>query len=93
MTYRIRPDDLASLRSYVEGNHPYPFGDFMTAVLSNDFVGAVGRADDYNREIILDWASYLYNEMPGRSGDSTRDFWGSREAVNARIADQRKALP
>lgn len=89
--YRIPDDIRASLDAYVRGEHPYPFGSFVTAVLANDLVGALGQADDENRANIFEYASYLYNEMPGRTGDPSRDFWGSYEAVKNRIAEQRAA--
>jgi hypothetical protein len=92
LTYSQIPQDIQNdLRAYVAGKHPYPFGSFVTAVLANDLVGALGQADENNRAIIFDYASYLYNEMPGRSGDPTRDFWGSYEAVRNRIAEQHAA--
>ena len=79
------------LELYRAGQHPYPFGDFLTAVLANDLVGAFKRADDQNTRIMRDYAAYLYNKMPGRCGDPTRDYWGSCEAVANRIAEQKKA--
>jgi hypothetical protein len=82
MTYRIPEKIQLALAAYVRGEHPFPFGSFVTAVLANDFVGALGLADDY--------ASYLHNEMPGRSGDPEKDVWGSYAAVNNTIARQRK---
>jgi hypothetical protein len=89
--FRISEEIQKALRAYVAGEHPYPFGDFVTAVLANDFVEVVLRADDHNVEILPDYASYLYNMMPGRTGDPTKDFWGSREAVGNRIKEQRAA--
>jgi len=87
----IRPDILDQLIAYREGRHPYPFGDFVTAVLANDLVRAFGAADDENRENLFDYARFLYNDMPGRTGDASRDYWGSYEAVANRIAEQRAA--
>jgi hypothetical protein len=78
----------AELLSYRQGNHPYPFGSFLTAVLANDLVGAVAKADDNNRRIISEYAAFLYNEMPSRTGSPTLDMWGSYAAVNHTIADQ-----
>lgn len=88
---RIRIDDQMELLAYANGQHPYPFGDFLTAVLANDLVGAFGRADGYNAQIMQDYASFLYNMMPGRTGDPARDYWGSYEAVENRIAEQMTA--
>ena len=56
-----------------------PVGDFLTAVLSNDLMGALGRADEYNKVAIFDICSYVYNEIPSGSH-------GSRKAVKDWIA-------
>lgn len=91
MRYGIPQEIQARLRDYVAGNHPYPFGGFVTAVLANDLVGAAMRADDHNVTILHEYASFLYNEMPGRTNDPSRDFWGSYEAVANRIREQYEA--
>lgn len=39
-------------------------GDFLTAVLQNDLMEALGRADSYNRATIFQICSYIYNELP-----------------------------
>lgn len=51
-------------------------GDFLTAVLSNDFVHAWGRADSINSAAMRNWASWLYNECPNSA-------WGSQAKVEA----------
>lgn len=51
-----------------------PIGDFLTAVFSNDLVGAYSRADEANAAAMRDYASFLYSEAP-------RGCWGSAEAV------------
>jgi hypothetical protein len=88
----IPADIQQSLRDYIAGKHPYPFGDFLTAVLANDLVGAFMLADENNVRIIQAYASFLYNKMPLRTGDPSCDFWGSYEAVSNRIREQRDAL-
>jgi len=55
----------------VEGILP---GDFLTAVLQNDFMEACGRADATNRDLLFDYALFLYNDAP-------RWAWGSVEKV------------
>jgi hypothetical protein len=87
----MNPEILNDLREYRNGNRPYPFGSFVTALLANDLVGAFMQADDSNRRAMHDYASFLYNEMPGRTGDPTHDYWGSYQAVQNRIAAQRTA--
>lgn len=49
-------------RLYIEKGTPP--GHFMTAVLSNDLMGAMGRADDINRHRIFDICAFLHNEAP-----------------------------
>jgi hypothetical protein len=45
--------------------HGIPMGDFGRLILSNDFMGAVGRADQDNRDALANWAIFLYNYVPG----------------------------
>ena len=56
-------EDIASITRYVE--HGIPPGSFLTAVLANDFMKAVGRADSRNIHRLATWAAYIYNEIPG----------------------------
>ena len=68
--------DAGTLQRYViHGIQP---GDFMFAVLSNDFMGAVGRADSFNKHNLYEWASVIYNDVPSQCH-------GSRELVTAWI--------
>jgi len=79
LDYGCVPEHMrGGVRRYIENG--IPPGHFLTAVLSNDFVGAIGRADEVNKERFGDWALFLYNELPGR-GSYRQDCWGSREAV------------
>ena len=55
-----------------------PGGHFLTAVLSNDFMEACGRADADNLDALRAWAAVLYNAAP-------RGCYGSAEAVSAWI--------
>ena len=90
--YAIPQGFQDAFRAYVAGQHPYPFGSFLTAVLANDLVGAAAHADERNQHLLHEYASFLYHEMPGRSGDSSTDYWGSYEAVANRITEQRAKL-
>jgi len=56
--------------------HRLPPGAFMTAILSNDFMDAAGRADWLNKAALANWAEFLYNYVP-------RNSYGSPEAVAA----------
>ncbi len=87
--YAIPPHILDALDAWRDGAHPYPFGDFLTAVLANDFVDAACRADPENALILRDYALYLANELPDRTGDPARDCWGSYEAVANWVTTQR----
>lgn len=67
------PKMTAGLKRYIErGIKP---GDFLFAVLLNDFVGAVSHADEDNAAALKAWASFVYFELP-------RGSWGS--AANVR---------
>ncbi len=58
----IRPDILAALVRYVEQR--IKPGGFLTAVLENNHMEALGRADSYNRATIHQICTYVYNDMP-----------------------------
>ena len=64
--------DSGALHRYVK--HGIQPGGFLTAVLSNDFMGAAGRADSHNKTRLNEWAMVVYNDIP--SG-----CHGSRERV------------
>ena len=51
-------------------------GDFLMAVLENDFMEACGRADSSNIGCLDAYAKFLYNYVPANCK-------GSREAVKA----------
>jgi len=48
-------------RWYHEG---YPIGDFLTAVVRNDFCEACYHADDANRKALYLYAIFLANKIP-----------------------------
>lgn len=45
-------------------------GGFLTALLSGDYAEAMCRADDTNLWLMPIYASFLYNEMPGKAHGS-----------------------
>ena len=63
---------IDGVKRYVENGKDA--GNFLTALFSNDLVGALSQADDSNREKIWDWVKFLWNEVPS-------NCWGSREEV------------
>lgn len=70
----------AIVRYALWGRRP---GDFLQAVLANDFTGAVLRADDDNLLAIHAWARLLHNGVPagcfGSAGDV--DAWVARHGL------------
>lgn len=50
------------MRLYVE--HGILPGGFLTAVLSNDLMGALGKADDINLHALPAYGRFLYNNAP-----------------------------
>ena len=65
-------DIKASLDRYV--NDKIPTGGFLEAVLSNNLVEAVGRADSNNIQRIPEIVKYIYNNLPS-------NCWGDKETV------------
>ena len=60
----------AGMKRYIEeGFIP---GDFLQAIISNNFVEAYKRADYTNTVHIINYADFLYNEAPMRSWGSER---------------------
>lgn len=70
----------------VEGYYLHGFapGSFLAAVLSNDLMEALGRADDVNAIAIRDWCRFLYNYTPSGSYGSPERY----RAWLARFAEQ-----
>lgn len=52
-----------------------PPGSFLASVIANDLKGAVGRADDINKEHLNEIVVWFYNEAPANA-------WGSPEAYD-----------
>ena len=74
----------AATRRYIEqGQRP---GRFLVALLSNDLMDAVGRADVANLTALHDWMLFLYNEAPHLSYGSAENFkaWLKSGGVNGR---------
>lgn len=49
-------------------------GHFLTALFSNDLVGAYSRADKANEEAMKEWVTFLFNYAPA-------SCWGSKQRV------------
>lgn len=73
---------IESLIAYILERRPT--GGFLRAALSNDFMGAVFKADDNNRQALLGIARLIHNEVPHRA-------YGSQEKVTSWIRRKEKA--
>ena len=74
---------MPGLKRWIEhGTLP---GDFLQAVLRNDFREVCAKADEENLQNLPAYAAYLYNEAPS-------DCWGSREKMIAWIEAKKIAL-
>jgi hypothetical protein len=61
--WRIRDDMVSHLQRYAR--YGGPLGDFLSAVVSNNFVDACSLADDDNQANLPAFAGYLYNKRHG----------------------------
>lgn len=83
LTVNGRPIDYSELPEHMRGamqrymEHGIEPGSFLMSVLSNDFMGAVGRADSTNKHRLADYATWLYNFAPPASFGSPAkvDAW------------------
>lgn len=71
---RVPLPTLQGLQRYAQRH--CPVGHFLTAVLSNDLMEAVGRADEGNRAALADICTYVFNYLP-------IGCWGSPAKVQA----------
>ena len=55
-------------------------GSFLMAVLRNDLMGALGKADSINADHLKDYGMFLYNEVPtGCFGSAEKcEAWANR---------------
>lgn len=84
--YRARPDMIESVVRYAVDGAPEP-GGFLCALLANDFLGAVGRADSDNVRHLRGWAVFITSALPVgmlRYGDEPNHVTWARErrAIN-----------
>ena len=70
----VNKDIEDSLKRYVD-NRILP-GEFLTAVLENNLMEALGRADSWNRQKLFEIVQYVYNDLPSKC-------WGSADKVKA----------
>ncbi len=75
-----------SLDRYVE--HGIPPGGFLEAVLCNNLMEAMGRADIENHDTIFEICQYVYNEMPGNCHGSPEIVaaWYERKSAEREVS-------
>ena len=56
-------------------------GQFLQAIICNDLIEAVNRADDYNVKILPVYVCFFYNKTPS-------DCWGSKEKMLQWVKDR-----
>lgn len=66
-----------------------PTGGFLRAVLANDLMEAMGRADEENRLDIFEICQYVYNDIPANSHGSYKkvDDWMERKQEEVKVFD------
>ena len=70
-----------SLKRYVK--YRIPTGGFLRAVLENDFMRAIGKADEFNLQALPQIRDYIIAELPVAC-------YGSVDAVNTWLRGRRK---
>lgn len=77
----ISIDLLGALERYL--NNGIMPGGFLTAVLENNLVESLGRADEENSKNLKDIVRYMYNYFPSNA-------WGSREKIELYLKSMEK---
>lgn len=75
--FALSDQNIESLLNYT--NFRIPPGSFMRSVLENDLLGALGRADVWNRRKLFEYCEWLWNYAPPES-------FGSPEKVDRWLA-------
>jgi hypothetical protein len=84
---KLPPHMQESVKAYIERGELDD--EFLRAVLLNQLVQAYRFADHINRDLMLLWAGFLYNEMPlGEAWGSQMvvDVWMSHKGLSGRDA-------
>jgi len=81
----ILPEHMREgMAAYIE--HGIEPGGFLTSVLANDLMEAIGRADIINRHRLYDYCNFIYNYVP-------LDCHGSYKKVDAWVKAKRETKP
>jgi hypothetical protein len=83
----IDQDLIDSFNRYLE--HGIPFGSFLEAVMCNDLMGAVTRADWHNTARLNQICRFIYNEFPHDSHGSKEAYCEWLEAFSRQRAAKR----
>jgi len=73
---------FAALMRHKDHTQNWRHGGFLTAVLTNDLSGAIGRADAECLDALYEIGCFVQNELP-------RESWGSHEKVVAWLSSAR----
>lgn len=82
--YDLLPQHMCDeMQRYID--HGIMPGSFLTAVLSNDLMGALGRADEINIHALPNYGRFLYNHAPcGCFGSAELvRAWAGKGGLNA----------
>lgn len=80
-----------SINRYVE--HGRECGGFLTCVLENDLMGAMGRADDTSRLNLHAICQYVYNDVPFNVHGSPERVRAHLQACRDRANAERAVTP
>lgn len=85
--YDLIPDYMKiAIDRYV--THGEGIGHFLTALFENDLMGAIGRADDLNMQLLPVYASYIWNKCPAGchgSKEIVREWRKKKERENVHV--------
>lgn len=82
--FAVKESTLNGLDRYAQNR--IPTGDFLRAVLENDLMQAMGRADESNRAAMFSICGYVYNELPSAchgSPEKVKAWLKAREGGDA----------
>jgi hypothetical protein len=82
----VKAETKESIDRFVQ--YGIPPGHFLQAVLSNDLMEAMGRADSENRRDLFEICQYVYNELP-------IGCWGTKDKMGEwqeKVRDKQEAF-
>ena len=79
-------DAIESIDRYVQ--HGIPCGGFLTAVLENNLMEAMGRADESSKINLCEICRYIYNDIPSNAHGSPASVQAYLKAKRAEKAGE-----